>query len=1069
MTRHISSQWLAALVFAAACSSSPKPVPVDPAPAVRPPLPAATVAEQKSVSFAGMNSRPILQAAMTYPPPLVDDDGPPMSLTASDGTGLRLVTLDARAVVDGPLAFTELRLRFENPQDRVIEGRFAITLPPGAAISRLAMRIDGGWQEAEVVERQLARRAYEDFLHRRQDPALLEKEAGNQFSARIFPIPARGTKDLVLSYSQELAANDAVYSLPLRGLPAIDRLHIEALVGKAAGGRVDHQRMTFDQQAYTPDHDFEVGVDSGLAGLRSEELALVRVAPELDATIAPMSSLAILFDTSASRAPGFATEVARLGELIDQLGQQYGPELVLTVATFDQLVTPIFSGRLGDFGRAQLDAVLARQPLGGSDLHRALTWLHEAGVARRALIVTDGIATVGAVEGDQLRAAVARLKGTVDRLDVALVGGIRDQSLAAELCRGNLSADGVVLDGAAPVAELARRIGQTTRSGIRVAVPGAEWVWPEQLDGVQPGDQYLVYAAIAGGRAPARLPVRLSGAIDQELSVALTPVTRPLLVRAAATARIARLTHQRDGLDPADEQMRQSLEDQIVDLSVKHRVLSDFTALLVLETEADYDRFHIDRRSLADIMTVGPKGIELHSRAKAVVIARDPEPREDTKTKYKPEKKATSQMLDDDDSGIADQAPAGFKEAEADSDADGVVDVADVAEALGGAAMERRLEARPTPPPVASPRGATGSTGGANHDARGAIARRPSPDQPEEPGPASREQTVARPPTAEELREKGPPALTGKLAAIAAALDAGHTEKAVVDALAWRREAPGDVMALIGLGEALEARGNRALAARAYGSIIDLFPSRADLRRFAGQRLQRLGEWGAGLAVDSFTKAVAQRPDHLTGHRLLAYALLRAGEVDAAFAAIEAGLAQKYPDGRFAGGERILAEDLGILGAVWLAREPARRAEIEKRLAAAGAKLATERSLRFVLNWETDANDVDFHIYDAKGGHAFYSSKQLPSGGELYADVTTGYGPECFTIPGTAAAYPYTLQIHYYSRGPMGYGMGQLEILEHDGAGHVRFDLRPFVVMNDDAYVDLGQVTGSLSGQTIAQ
>jgi hypothetical protein len=72
--------------------------------------------------------------------------------------------------------------------------------------------------------------------------------------------------------------------------------------------------------------------------------------------------------------------------------------------------------------------------------------------------------------------------------------------------------------------------------------------------------------------------------------------------------------------------------------------------------------------------------------------------------------------------------------------------------------------------------------------------------------------------------------------------------------------------------------------------------------------------------------------------------------------------------------------------------------------------------------------------------------------------VTTGYGPECFTIEGTPHAYPYRLQIHYYSKGPMGYGMGKLEIIEHDGHGNLRFDERPFVIMQDGAFVDLGTV-----------
>ena len=117
--------------------------------------------------------------------------------------------------------------------------------------------------------------------------------------------------------------------------------------------------------------------------------------------------------------------------------------------------------------------------------------------------------------------------------------------------------------------------------------------------------------------------------------------------------------------------------------------------------------------------------------------------------------------------------------------------------------------------------------------------------------------------------------------------------------------------------------------------------------------------------------------------------------------------------------------------------EPARADEIRAQLARAHGIAETAPSLRFVLNWETDANDVDFHIHDGRGGHAYYGARQLPSGGELYADVTTGYGPECFTIRGPAQgrAFPYRLQAHYYSRGPMGYGMGKLQIIEHDGHG----------------------------------
>ena len=302
--------------------------------------------------------------------------------------------------------------------------------------------------------------------------------------------------------------------------------------------------------------------------------------------------------------------------------------------------------------------------------------------------------------------------------------------------------------------------------------------------------------------------------------------------------------------------------------------------------------------------------------------------------------------------------------------------------------------------------------------------------------------------------ERGGPPLTGKLAEVMAALHASHVDKALALATAWHDDAPGDVLALIALGESYEADHHLDRAARIYGSIIDLYSTRADLRRFAGERLERLGESARGLAIDTYRKAVADRPDHLTGHRLLAYALLRSGDAAGAFAAILAGIDQKYPAGRFLGGDRVLAEDAGMIAATYLAHGGPTD-EVQQQLARRSLAVATKPSTRFILYWETDGNDVDFHIRDAHRGHAWYSHKHLRSGGDLYADITTGYGPECFAIQGKPTGGPYKLSINYYSQGPMGYGMGLLQSQVFDGS-NLTFTDRPYVIMTDRAFVDLG-------------
>jgi len=40
----------------------------------------------------------------------------------------------------------------------------------------------------------------------------------------------------------------------------------------------------------------------------------------------------------------------------------------------------------------------------------------------------------------------------------------------------------------------------------------------------------------------------------------------------------------------------------------------------------------------------------------------------------------------------------------------------------------------------------------------------------------------------------------------------------------------------------------------------------------------------------------------------------------------------------------------------------------------------------------------------------------------------------------------------------MGYGMGTVQVVRHDGKGGLTLEPRPFVVMADDAMVDLGRV-----------
>jgi hypothetical protein len=295
------------------------------------------------------------------------------------------------------------------------------------------------------------------------------------------------------------------------------------------------------------------------------------------------------------------------------------------------------------------------------------------------------------------------------------------------------------------------------------------------------------------------------------------------------------------------------------------------------------------------------------------------------------------------------------------------------------------------------------------------------------------------------------------------ALRAKRNADALAMARAFRREDPGGPLSVMALGEALEAEGDVAAAARAYGSLLDLSPARPEAERSAGERWENVADHGGGagvraLAIDAFRRAASERPDHPSVHHLLSYALLRAGDPAGAFDAIEVGARLRYAP-RFPEAGRMLLEDAGLIGAALVRADPGRRDEIVARLKALGGVMPARPSLRFVLVWENDVADVDLVVEDGKGqkGSAT-TAPTLRSGGSLYADVEEGYGPECFVIDGPPTAYPYKLAAHVHSRGPAGYVIGVVQVIAHDGAGRLGFDERPFVLMNGGSTVDLGAV-----------
>jgi len=141
-----------------------------------------------------------------------------------DTEELTLTTVSVDVEIIGNFVLTTYDMVFYNGLDRTLEGELSFPLGEGQSVSNFAMDMNGTLREAVVVEKELARVAYESTIRQNIDPGLLEKTEGNNYKARVYPILPKSNKHIVITYEQELTSFNGVltYELPLRFKQSLD-------------------------------------------------------------------------------------------------------------------------------------------------------------------------------------------------------------------------------------------------------------------------------------------------------------------------------------------------------------------------------------------------------------------------------------------------------------------------------------------------------------------------------------------------------------------------------------------------------------------------------------------------------------------------------------------------------------------------------------------------------------------------------------------------------------------------------------------------------------------------------
>lgn len=142
----------------------------------------------------------------------------------NDSTFLKLSKLDVETDIIGNIASTTFIMKFYNNTDRVLEGELAFPLGQGQSVTSFAMDVNSKMREAVIVEKEIGRVAFESTVRQTIDPGLLEITKGNNYNARVYPIPSNGYKTISITFEEELNAfdNKHIYSLPLNFTESLD-------------------------------------------------------------------------------------------------------------------------------------------------------------------------------------------------------------------------------------------------------------------------------------------------------------------------------------------------------------------------------------------------------------------------------------------------------------------------------------------------------------------------------------------------------------------------------------------------------------------------------------------------------------------------------------------------------------------------------------------------------------------------------------------------------------------------------------------------------------------------------
>lgn len=546
--------------------------------------------------------------------------GPRPVLKGGVSFGLHMQSEQIKVDITDQVAKTYITQTFSNDTDRNLAGTYLFPLPEDTTFSSFSLHIDGKPVEGKILEANEARSQYEAIVRSMVDPGLLEYADYKTVRARIFPIPAHGTKKVELEYTQVLHAENGMlkYRFPLKAegeTAPIDEVKIDAKLSSKSGLRTiwspthtitshrqDNNLAKVSMLAHDsiPDKDFLLYYSVSNKDLAANLLThknegedgyfLLTLTPPVQSKEVIGKDIVLVADTSGSMQGDKIVQTKKaLKFIVDALSPTDKFSIVQFATDVESFKPQVVAATPENkkAAAAFIDDLEARGGTNISDaMHTGLTMLNQVS-DRPAYVVlmTDGEPTVGETNVNNLLKSIAPKRDT--RIFDFGVGYDVNTKLLNKLAEDHHGTAQYVepsenLETA--MSNFYQKIKSPVLSNVSIAYDGitVKDTYPREVKDIFAGSQVLLIGKYkSGAKATVNLTGKVNGvakAYSFPLNFDSNSADHTYLPRLWAMRRIGHLTQVAQ-----DNGDNKEVVDEIIALSKKYGIISNYTSYLVTD------------------------------------------------------------------------------------------------------------------------------------------------------------------------------------------------------------------------------------------------------------------------------------------------------------------------------------------------------------------------------------------------------------------------------------------------------------------------------------------------------